>query len=158
VARIINKGHYRARSSRISLNTMCLAQVGFVDTIDFGELDGFFFERGGCLLIVWGQRLAVPAPSAWVAEYERLASIQHDETSKITHHGAKNSMRIRFSASMTDLKLAGVKSMTSDAPSATTNAASKREDAEAKSDGIRILIKTETDEVKRKAGELGELI
>jgi hypothetical protein len=48
--------------------------------------------------------------------------------------------------------------MTSDAPSATTNAASKREDAEAKSDGIRILIKTEMGKVKRKASELGELI
>jgi hypothetical protein len=72
---------------------------------------------------------------------------RHD--ARRAHHGAKNSTRMRFSESTTDLKLAGVKSMTSDGSSATTSTASRRE----MNVGIRILVE-ERDE-KDKEGEIG---
>jgi hypothetical protein len=50
---------------------------------------------------------------------------------------------MRFSESTTDLKLAGVKSITSDGSSATTSAASRRE----RNVGIRILVEERDEEV-----------
>ena len=50
-------------SSRISLNTVCLAQVGLVNAVHFGEFDTLFFEGSCCFLVVRSKRLAVPAPS-----------------------------------------------------------------------------------------------
>jgi hypothetical protein len=54
------------------------------------------------------------------------------------YHGAKNSTRISFSGSTTDLKLEGVKSTTSEAASATARVARVREKAEARIDGMRM--------------------
>ena len=45
---------------------MCLAEVGFINAVDFGELDAFFFEGGGRFLVVGSKRLAVPAPSKMI--------------------------------------------------------------------------------------------
>jgi hypothetical protein len=55
------------------------------------------------------------------------------------YHGAKNSTRISFSGSTTDLTLEGVKSMTSEGGSARTRVARIREEVEARIDEIRIL-------------------
>lgn len=55
------------------------------------------------------------------------------------YHGAKNSTRISFSGSTTDLMLEGVKSMTSEAASARTRVARVREKIEVRTDGMRIL-------------------
>ena len=54
------------------------------------------------------------------------------------YHGAKNSTRISFSGSTTDLKLEEVKSLTSEAASATARVARVREKAEARIDEKRI--------------------
>lgn len=56
-----------------------------------------------------------------------------------TYHGAKNSTRISFSGSTTNLKLEGVKSMTSEGASARARVARIREEVEARIDEIRIL-------------------
>ena len=55
------------------------------------------------------------------------------------YHGAKNSTRISFSGSTTDLKLEGVKSMTSEDASARAKVARVRERVEARIDEMRIL-------------------
>lgn len=55
------------------------------------------------------------------------------------YHGAKNSTRISFSGSSTDLTLEGVKSMTSEGGSARARVARIREEVEARIDEIRIL-------------------
>jgi len=55
------------------------------------------------------------------------------------YHGAKNSTRISFSGSTTDLKLEGVKSMTSEEASARAKVARVRERVEARIDEMRIL-------------------
>jgi hypothetical protein len=55
------------------------------------------------------------------------------------YHGAKNSTRISFSGSTTDLTLEGVKSMTSEAASARARVARIRENVGARIDEIRIL-------------------
>jgi hypothetical protein len=55
------------------------------------------------------------------------------------YHGAKNSTRISFSRSTTDLMLEGVKSMTSEAASARARVARVRERVEARTDVMRIL-------------------
>jgi hypothetical protein len=55
------------------------------------------------------------------------------------YHGAKNSTRISFSGSTTDLTLEGVKSMTSEAASARARVVRVREKVEARIDEIRIL-------------------
>jgi hypothetical protein len=43
---------------------VCLAQVGLVNAVHFGEFDTPFFEGSCCFLIVRSKRLTVPAPSA----------------------------------------------------------------------------------------------
>jgi hypothetical protein len=62
------------------------------------------------------------------------------------YQGAKNSTRISFSGSTTDLKLAGFKSTTSEAASAIARVARVRETREARSEETRILWR---DELKR---------
>lgn len=51
-------------SSRISLNTVCLAQVGLVNAVHFGKFDTPSFKGSCRFLVVRSKRLAVPAPSA----------------------------------------------------------------------------------------------
>jgi hypothetical protein len=115
-----------------------LAQVGFINTVHLGELDALFLEGSGCFLVVRSKRLAVPAPSA-KDDTSVLSQGETKQRGKRAYHGAKNSTRMTLSGSTTDLKLAGVKSMTSEAASATARVARVRETAEARSDGMRIL-------------------
>jgi len=73
-----------------------------------------------------------------------LSSFNENREGKEGYHGAKNSTRMSFSGLTTNLKLAGVKSMTSEAPSARARVASKRGKAEDRSVEIRILGKRKT--------------
>jgi uncharacterized protein YnzC (UPF0291/DUF896 family) len=68
------------------------------------------------------------------------------------YHGAKNSTRISFSGSTTDLKLEGVKSMTSEAASARARVARIREEVEARIDEIRILEESGRDVKQKRRG------
>ena len=66
------------------------------------------------------------------------------------YHGAKNSTRISFSGSTTDLALEGVKSMTSEAASARARAARIRENVGARIGEMRILRAGESRETRRR--------
>jgi hypothetical protein len=117
---------------------MCLAQVRFINTVHFGDFDALFLEGRGRFLVVRSKRLAVPAPSP--GENMSVVLLQREVLKqKRAHHGAKNSTRISFSGSTTDLKLAGLKSMTSEAASAMARVARVRETREARSEEMRIL-------------------
>lgn len=48
--------------SRVALNAMLLAEVGLLCAVDLGDLDVLLLERGGSLLILGGESLAVAAP------------------------------------------------------------------------------------------------
>ena len=117
-----------------------MAQVGLIDTVHFSDLDVLFFEGSGRFFVVRSKRLAVPAPStedemlAWLCYNEK-----HGKKKREHYHGAKNSTRIIFSGSTTDLKLAGVKSMTSEAASAMARVAKVRGTRGARSEEMRIL-------------------
>lgn len=120
--------------SRVSLNTMLLAQVGFVDTVDLGNLDVLFFECGGSKLVFGSKGFAVATPSG-------DASIQHNQVGFwCTYHGAKNSTSIKGSASTIDLKLAGVKSRTSEVPSALATQTRARAVSEERIDETLIMV------------------
>lgn len=46
------------------MNAVCLAEVGLVNAVHFGDFDTPFLKGSRCFLIVRSKRLAVPAPSA----------------------------------------------------------------------------------------------
>ena len=109
-----------------------MAQVRFINTVDFGKLDALFFEHSGRLLVVGSKCFAVPTPL-------RQMSFQRNEEGKKRYHGAKNSTRMSFSGVTTELKVEEVKSMTSEGPSARARVASKSVEVEVRSVERRIL-------------------
>ena len=48
---------------RVALNSIRLAKVRLVDTVDLGELNVLLLEAGSSLLVVGSQSLAVTAPA-----------------------------------------------------------------------------------------------
>lgn len=48
--------------SRVTLDTVLLAQVSLDSAVDLGNLDALVLEGGGGLLVVWGEGLAVSTP------------------------------------------------------------------------------------------------
>lgn len=47
---------------RVSLDTVLLAEVGLLSAVDLCELDVLLLERGGSLLVLGSEGLAVTAP------------------------------------------------------------------------------------------------
>lgn len=46
----------------VALNTVLLAEVGLLSAVDLGKLDVLLLQRGGSLLVLGGEGLAVAAP------------------------------------------------------------------------------------------------
>ena len=50
------------KDARVTTNSLGLAQVCLVDTVNLGDLDVFGLESGGRLLVFGSESLAVPTP------------------------------------------------------------------------------------------------
>ena len=50
------------RDLRVALDFVCLAEVRFLDTVDFGDFDVLLLQGGRGLLIVRSESLAMPTP------------------------------------------------------------------------------------------------
>lgn len=72
-----------------------------------------------------------------------------------TNQGAKNSTSMIDSGLTTDGKLDGVKSMTSDAPSATARDARKSDDADERMDERRMVVQVEGGRITKAFGYVG---
>ncbi len=47
---------------RVALDFLCLAEVRFLDTVDFGDFDVLLLQGGRGLLVVRSESLAMPTP------------------------------------------------------------------------------------------------
>jgi hypothetical protein len=111
------------QDARIALDAVCLAEVRFVYTVNFGNLDSLLLEGGRSLFVVRSQRFAMAAP------VDGFQAKPTDLNTAILYHGAKNSTKINGSGFTEDSKEDRVRLSTSDSPSAATSEAKASSDA-----------------------------